>query len=419
MITSKGAGFLIAAVLLFFLARLTGVGWLYLVDSVLWGMILFSALLPWLGVVRLEAQRRVELLGAPEGATGRVTGPVTGPGEGDSVRIELSLRNRAFWPRFFLSLSCDCSLAAPESRHLRFFIAKLAGSSRFSMSATVEAYQRGMHSLGPVVAVSSAPFGLFRRRVRLDQRLPVLVYPQVCPLERVALVDGLAGEARRPQRARAGLEVVGSRPYTPGDPRRYIHWRNTARSGRPMVKEFEDPRDQTLHLLFDATRVWGEGRETTLEYAIKVVASVADYARRHRVPVQVWGGDLPGTSAGGPGADRRWAELLKGLALVAAGDGASLSASIGRLTPGASALVVVSRGDHQGIRSLGLYGPTLQHLAVVALEEFGEPVSEDDPVDSLELARISVARCRPGQLPLLLQDLAQLGQPSYEKVKVA
>ena len=82
MITAKGAGFLIAAVLLFFLARLTGVGWLYLVDSVLWGMILFSALLPWLSAVRLEAQHRVELPGSSEG--------VTGPAEGDSVRIELS-----------------------------------------------------------------------------------------------------------------------------------------------------------------------------------------------------------------------------------------------------------------------------------------------------------------------------------------
>ncbi len=412
MITAKGVGFLIAAVLLFFLARLTGVGWLYLVDSVLWGMILLSALLPWLGVARLEAQRRVELPGAPEGATG--------PAEGDSVHIELSLRNRAFWPRFFLSLSYDCSLAAPESRRQRFFIANLAGSSRFSMSSTMVAYQRGMHSLGPVEANASAPFGLFRRRVWLDRRLPVLVYPQVFPLERLPLADGLAGEALRPQKVRAGLETVGSRPYFPGDPRRYIHWRNTARSGRPMVKEFEDPRDQTLHLLFDATRVWGAGRETTLEYAIKVVASVADYARRRRVPVQVWGGDLQGAACGGPATDgRQWTELLQGLALVASGDGTSLSAHLGHLTPGASALVVVSRGDQQSVRSLGLYGPSLQHLAVVALEEFGEPAPEDDLMDSLELARISVARCRPGQLLLLLQALEQLGQPTYEKVKVA
>ena len=210
MITARGIGFLVAAVLLFFLARLTGVGWLYLIDSVLWGMILLSALLLWLGVVCLEAQRRVDFPGIPGGATG--------PSEGDTVQIELSLRNRTFCPRFFLSPSYDCSLASPESRRLRFFIGKLAGSNWFSMSSAVVAYQRGMHSLGPVVVEASAPFGLFRRRVRLDQQRPVLVYPQVNPLGRLALVDGLAGEALRPQKARVGLETVGSRPFSPATP---------------------------------------------------------------------------------------------------------------------------------------------------------------------------------------------------------
>ena len=187
-----------------------------------------------------------------------------------------------------------------------------------------------------------------------------------------------------------------------------------------MVKEFEDPRDQTLHLLFDATQVWGEGRETTLEYAIKVVASVADYSRRNRVPVQVWGGNLRGAGAGGPGDEgRQWTELLRSLALVSCGDGVTLGESLERLTSGANALVVVSASDRQSIRSLGLARATLQRLVVVALEEFGEPAPKDDSMDSLESARIPVARCRPGQLPLLLQGLEQLGRPSQEKVKVA
>jgi hypothetical protein len=38
MITGKGIGFLIAAIALFFLGRLTQVGWLYLIDAVLWGI---------------------------------------------------------------------------------------------------------------------------------------------------------------------------------------------------------------------------------------------------------------------------------------------------------------------------------------------------------------------------------------------
>ena len=35
-------------------------------------------------------------------------------------------------------------------------------------------------------------------------------------------------------------EFVSLRDYRPGDPRRHIHWRSWARTGRPVVKEFQD-----------------------------------------------------------------------------------------------------------------------------------------------------------------------------------
>ena len=47
-ITGKAIGFLIAAIVLYFLAGLTQVGWLYLVDSVLWGIFALSGLAFWL-----------------------------------------------------------------------------------------------------------------------------------------------------------------------------------------------------------------------------------------------------------------------------------------------------------------------------------------------------------------------------------
>ena len=134
------------------------------------------------------------------------------------------------------------------------------------------------------------------------------------------LVDGLSGEKVQAQKSRLGLETAGSRPYIPGDPRRHIHWRNTARTGRPMVREFEEPQDQTLHLLFDATQSWGEGPESSLEYSIKLIASVAFYARLHRVQFQVWGGTLStGLGAAGPSTGGDWQRLLKSLALVELG----------------------------------------------------------------------------------------------------
>jgi uncharacterized protein (DUF58 family) len=282
------------------------------------------------------------------------------------------------------------------------------------MSSQVAAYQRGLHCLGRVIVESSVPFGLFRRRAQLDESQPVLVYPQVYPLQRMALVDGLAGAVMQQQKSRVGMEIAGSRPYFPGDPRRHIHWRNTARAGRPMVKEFEDPRDQTLYLVFDTTRVWGEGKEATLEYGIKVVASVADYARRHRIAVRIWGGNLQG-DATGPSyysnqAETPWPEALRGLALTAPGEGRSLAESLDQLPPGSSALVVVAAGDGPGLRAVGQAAAKLHRLAVVVLEGFGEPEACDDLLDALEQARVPLVRCQPGQLLETLKELGKVGE---------
>jgi uncharacterized protein (DUF58 family) len=451
MITAKGAILLVIAILVFLLGRLTQVGWLYLVDAVLWGMLLISALLPWLGVAFLRAQRRLEYAGASQHQPG--------PSEGETVTINLALEGRAFWPRFFLGAQYHCPLAGPAERLRRFFIARLPGSGSVSLATNLSAYQRGMHQLGPVVVESAAPFGLFRRRVRLTPPQPVLVYPQIPKLRRLALVDELSQTAAQSRRSRVGVDTVGSRPYVPGDPRRHIHWRNTARAGRPMVRDLEDPQDQALHLLFDATQVWGEERDTTLEYAIKIIAGVADYARRHSVPVQVWGGGLQSQEAAigvgairesplhsGPSQGIPWPRLLHGLALAAPGDGPSLARSLRQLPPGANALVVVSAGDLHGRQALRLTAPALRRLSVVWLEGFGEatPLVEAVPWaggipanprveavpgiieavnarrpgqsnpradDSLQLflaqARGLLVRCRPGNLLSALQSLEQ------------
>jgi uncharacterized protein (DUF58 family) len=289
------------------------------------------------------------------------------------------------------------------------------------MSSQVAAYQRGLHHLGRVIVESSASFGLFRRRARLGQSQPVLVYPQVYQLQRVALVDGLAGAVMQRQKSRVGIEIAGSRPYFPGDPRRHIHWRNTARASRPMVKGFEDPRDQALCLVFDATRVWGEGKDTTLEYGIKAVASVADYARRHRIAVRIWGGNLQGDATGSSYYSMQtgipWPEALRSLVLAAPGEGGSLAESLGQLPPGSSALVVVAAGDGPGLRAIGPAAAKLARLVVVALEGFGEPESGNDLLDTLERARVPVARCRPGQLAETLRGLGEMGMPSNQAIR--
>lgn len=401
MITGKGAGFLAAALALFMLGRLTQVGWIYLVDAVLWGVILVSAAVPWLNVFPPRALRWIE--GPDE------NGGLPSPTEGDLVAIRITLRNATFWPRYVIGLFYDCPLEGPGRRTRRFFVTELAGFGQVSILSNVAAYQRGSHQLGPLMMEACAPFGLFRRRIRLTDPETVLVYPKLYPLARLSLADSLSGSEPGGWKTRLGTDLAGSRYYLPGDPLRIIHWRNTARVGRPMVKEFDSSRGQTLHLLFDATQVWGQGKETTLEYGIKIVASAAAYAHRRQVPVQVWGGGLAGGSATSPvAADVSWDQLLRRLALVSPGDGRGMVEVLRRVPPGSIALVVVSIADGQAIHAISFLAKKLGGLVVVTLEGFGEPDPAAGVFTAFQRTGCSLVRCRQGKLEDALAALQQM-----------
>ena len=284
------------------------------------------------------------------------------------------------------------------------------------MTSVIQAYQRGLHHLGPVVAESSAPFGLFRRRVRLNAPHPVLVYPQVFPLHRLNFAEGLSCAASGTQRSRTGADHVSSRQYLPGDPIRLIHWRNTAKINRLMVKELEDSVDRTLHLLFDATHVWGDGRETTLEYGIKAVASIAHCAVKNQIPVRILGGgldrviDTPGGNSAWRG-QTPWPQILEDLALVTEGDGSGLAKSLARVPHGGRVVVAVSVADSSGLEALLRASSMLHRPVVILLEGFGEPSLSGGQLRALEGASTETVVCRPGQLHEVLQALEAPSRP--------
>ncbi len=167
-------------------------------------------------------------------------------------------------------------------------------------------------------------------------------------------------------------------------------------------------------MLFDATRVWGTGRETTLEYAIKLVASVANFAQRSQLPVQVLGGGLSnGQSTRAGGAPSRvpmpWPKLLKQLAMVNPGDGHEMAENLAKLPLGASAVAVVSAADRPALQSLAKASSSLRTLVLVSLEGFGKdeerPEMHADDLRALLAAKIPVITCRPGQLKQALDAL--------------
>lgn len=136
--------------------------------------------------------------------------------------------------------------------------------------------RRGLIRFTGITLARPDPLGLFRSFVRTSVAQTVLVLPKRYPLPCVALPGtekyqegGVAMAANVGQ----SDEFVALRDYRRGDPLRHIHWRSWAKTGRPIVKEFEDEFFTRHALVLDTFT--DDPRGVVFEEAVSVAASFA------------------------------------------------------------------------------------------------------------------------------------------------
>ena len=121
------------------------------------------------------------------------------------------------------------------------------------------------------------PFGIFQRcRIAESDRDKLIVLPH---RYRLPLLD-LPGSARFQLGGEAASSTIGQsgdftsvREYRPGDPLRHIHWKSWARTGKPIVKEYEDVFFPRYGLVLDT---FAPAEDANMfEEAVSVAASFA------------------------------------------------------------------------------------------------------------------------------------------------
>ncbi|MEO8394511.1 MAG: DUF58 domain-containing protein, partial [Chloroflexota bacterium] len=277
MPTSRAGVVLIGAVVLYFFANQTQVGWLYVMCAVLAGTVLSAGWLSRSTLRTVSGTRRLS-----ENAEGELY-------EGDEVQIAFTL-NAGKSSSAQISLTEQCPLAEPYSptSAMKLYVPSLPAKGAVRFDYTVSVYKRGVYEFPPLELASSAPFGFVRKRRLIEVSSPALVYPEVKPLSRFDLLDRqFAPQVTRPT-AGIGYEVMGLRPYRPGDSPRNIHWRTVARTGQLVSKEFADETQPGVTLALDLFRhpyAPSETKHTPFEWAVKVAASIGDYANRRGYPL--------------------------------------------------------------------------------------------------------------------------------------
>ena len=193
----------------------------------------------------------------------------------------------------------------------------LRGGATHLVSVLLPTDRRAVVEIGPLRAVRGDVFGLIRRIVQWPVRRQVFVHPRtVRPTSALpGFVRDLDGEEST-KRTASDLSFHTLREYVPGDDRRFIHWKSTARSGTLQVREFLQTHRSLVAVVLsgssadyhwetadgETTRTAHErGADDEFEVAVSCAASiVAELVRQRReVVTSAAGAVIAGATADG------------------------------------------------------------------------------------------------------------------------
>jgi uncharacterized protein (DUF58 family) len=202
--------------------------------------------------------------------------------EGEPLPLTVELRHAGRGARYLLEVVDRVPCAPEEEQQPSGFIERLRERAKLELQASCDC--RGTYTLGPLRLRTGYPLGIRWRELELPgTESELLVYPAAFPIRRLKWLDAsltpVLGSRAVAVKGGDG-SFFGLRDYQRGDSPRYIDWRSTARLSRLLVKEHEVLASSELMIVLDLNREHqaGEGRESMLEYAVKIAASIARFA---------------------------------------------------------------------------------------------------------------------------------------------
>jgi uncharacterized protein (DUF58 family) len=145
---------------------------------------------------------------------------------------------------------------------------------------TIAAARRGVIPVGPMTISRGDPLGVLRREQAWPEVQTIYVHPVTTPIPSTSagLMRDLEGAATS-NIVDSDLAFHAIRDYLPGDSRRHVHWKSTAKTGQLMVRQYEETRRSRIAVVLDldADRYTSDDE---FELAVSAAASLALQAVR-------------------------------------------------------------------------------------------------------------------------------------------
>ncbi len=195
---------------------------------------------------------------------------------GEAAAAQLQITNRAATP--LLPIGVEMPVGSAVARYTTPI---LKPGASYEELALIPTERRGVVVIGSVTTQRGDPFGVFRREVAWTDPIEMFVHPRTVPLEPLGSgwLRDLEGQTTN-EVSMSDLAFHTLREYVPGDDRRYIHWRSSAKAsaaagtGSFLVRQFLDTRRSHVAVIVDVNpRAYSTPEE--FELAIAAGASVA------------------------------------------------------------------------------------------------------------------------------------------------
>lgn len=202
---------------------------------------------------------------------------------GRPMTATMTLRNLRRIPVYDIGLNF---LGLPETFETtldRNLVPYLAPGESATATVSVMPKRRGRYQLPELRAYSTFPFYLGRSGKDAITVAPIIVLPSFEPLSGLRLPVGSRyqpGGIVLTSHVGESPEYIGNRDYVPGEPVRRLDFRAWARTGRPVVREYQEEYYSRIALILDTfvspQRKAGPEGFDDLEAAVSLTAAIGD-----------------------------------------------------------------------------------------------------------------------------------------------
>jgi uncharacterized repeat protein (TIGR01451 family) len=209
---------------------------------------------------------------------------------GDTLQYRVVVENRG--RRAVRKVVVEERSLPPELKFLEEppVIEVLGPGERTEVSLSLVCATRGAYELPWLQASSFFPSALVKVARRASEKDRLLVYPRFTPLARFDVPHGRnyqPGGIPIASSVGESTELAGTREFREGDRTRDIHWPSLARTGRLVVKEYQEEYFVRLAMVLDVETRSSQD-DTLFERSLSLAAGIADVLARQEYIIDIF-----------------------------------------------------------------------------------------------------------------------------------